>query len=158
MNCLQSDEYFSVNTFFLRNWLLWWWLCESGHCIGVSCVAIYEAGVKWSPSRQCRHMLSIASAPSSTQLNRAFLKRKLTKGLWHMLYYNLHALDMADKFVRKWLKNIERSGDSSWRFAFGNVSLQELGILIELQKPLEEPTFSLVLWQEKRVTIYCSRQ
>ena len=27
-----------VNTFFLRNWLLWWWLSESGHCIGGKCI------------------------------------------------------------------------------------------------------------------------
>ena len=37
--------------------------------VSVSCgnLRIYEAGVKWSPSRQSRHMLSIASARSSTE-------------------------------------------------------------------------------------------
>ena len=39
--------------FYPRNRLILWWLCETGlpRCIAVlsvSCVAIYEAGVKWS--------------------------------------------------------------------------------------------------------------
>ena len=71
--------------------------------VSVSCVAIYEAGVKWSPSRQCRHMLSIASAHSSTTEHKRILHQKAhQRDCDIMWYYNIYALYITEKCVSRW--------------------------------------------------------
>ena len=73
--------------------------------VSVSCVAIYEAGVKWSPSRQCRHMLSIASAHSSTSEHKKILHQKAHQRYCDIMwYYNSYALYMTEECVSNWQK------------------------------------------------------
>ena len=74
--------------------------------VSVSCVAIYEAGVKWSPSRQCRHMLSIASAHSSTTEHKRIPHQKAhQRDCDIMWYYNSYALYIWQKSVQANDKN-----------------------------------------------------